>query len=602
MGYSKLKKQYLEKCIEDINRERIDIQGLITHGYMFLPSARYLLLEISNAQLAKDHLNSLIETHITDAEEIRSINRSNGEMYKTAVQIAFTGRGLKRLELPDDVLCTFSREFLEGMSYDYPDPRNPNARIKERPTLLGDVGSNDPENWHWGSADKPVDCVLMLYANNQLMLDELTNAVYPGTATGLKLVHSADTYTYNPNKSPKEHFGFMDGISQPIVAGFPKSDDEKYKDNLVNSGEFILGHGNAYNTFSPRPFVEKNKVNKDLHELRLTPQNEMKSGKISDLFRKKPDPDKQVDRDKKDLGMNGTYLVFRQMEQHVERFWNYMYHHSREDAPTVVDRAIKLASKMVGRWPEGQSLAVPRKESAVKADLNNFKYNDKDKYGLGCPFGAHIRRANPRDQVHAGRDAKVSLEMSNKHRMLRRGKLYGDPLDPDFNIEKMIDMVKDLSFETDNELDPAGNPKDRSDKKIVEIKRGIHFICLVSDISRQFEFVQSVWANTRTFGNLDNEVDPIISLRHKNDDEPYADFTTPQPNIRNRYKAVPEFTNVIGGAYFFMPGFKTLRYLLGETAAMFNETTAAATFIKVNDDQILVNEQVLVNDQPLSKG
>jgi deferrochelatase/peroxidase EfeB len=92
--------------------------------------------------------------------------------------------------------------------------------------------------------------------------------------------------------------------------------------------------------------------------------------------------------------------------------------------------------------------------------------------------------------------------------------------------------------------------------------RGIHFICLVSDISRQFEFVQNVWANTSTFAGLCNEVDPIISPRPTPEQPECHEFTTPQHIVRNRYKNIPEFTTVVGGAYFFMPGISALKYIV----------------------------------------
>ncbi|RYG17017.1 MAG: hypothetical protein EOO07_12015 [Chitinophagaceae bacterium] len=270
---------------------------------------------------------------------------------------------------------------------------------------------------------------------------------------------------------------------------------------------------------------------------------------------------------RKDFGKNGTFLVFRQMEQHVERFWHYMYHNSREDAATTIDQAIKLAAKMVGRWPEGQPLATNHDIPAETKDLNEFEYSKDDAHGLGCPFGAHVRRTNPRDQNGGEVNIKLSIEMSNKHRMLRRGRVYGDPIDPDFNVRNMIEMVKDKPKETAYALNLAnmenGNSyKDQTGSTKIEIKRGVHFMCLVSDISRQFEFVQSVWANTRTFGDLSNEADPIISPGYTNDKKTHADFTTPQVNIRNRYRAVPEFTNVVGGEYFFLPSITALKYLV----------------------------------------
>jgi deferrochelatase/peroxidase EfeB len=87
-------------------------------------------------------------------------------------------------------------------------------------------------------------------------------------------------------------------------------------------------------------------------------------------------------------------------------------------------------------------------------------------------------------------------------------------------------------------------------------------MCLVSDIARQFEFVQKVWANTSSFAALHNEVDPIMSPRPTPEQPDCHEFTTPQEMTRNRYKNIPEFTTVVGGAYFFMPGMKALKYIV----------------------------------------
>jgi Dyp-type peroxidase family len=547
MNNSQLKRPDLQRYFEEIDANRNDIQGLISHGYRKLPAARYLLFRITNPLLAKQHLGSLVD-QVKNAGETR--HNENKEERKPAVQMAFTSSGLKALGLPNDAIDTFPREFLEGMSYSYDDLKNPGRKITERSTLLGDVGLNDPANWHWGNEDNTVDCLLLFYAKNTKELDPLTTDIYPDESTGLELAHTADTFTYDPDKKTKEHFGFMDGISQPIIKGFNKSGEIMDDKELFNPGEFILGFANQYQTYTHTPYIQNVQGSHSLHAL---------------------DPV----TGKKDLGKNGTYLVFRQMEQHVEKFWRYLFHNSKEKAATQNERAIKLAAKMVGRWPEGEPLVTsPEKpdhtteaDKDLKKDLNSFNYSKIDNLGLRCPFGAHIRRTNPRDQVHAGRGDKMSLEMSNKHRMLRRGRIYGNPLDPDFNIDNIIDMVRLIPLEEMDaqicyDINSNGESTEAHDRKKIEIKRGINFICLVSDISRQFEFVQSVWTNTRTFGELTNEADPIISPGYTSDTETHADFTTPQQNVRNRYKAVPEFTNVVGGAYFFMPGIRTLKYLL----------------------------------------
>jgi deferrochelatase/peroxidase EfeB len=141
--------------------------------------------------------------------------------------------------------------------------------------------------------------------------------------------------------------------------------------------------------------------------------------------------------------------------------------------------------------------------------------------------------------------------------MLRRGRIYGEPLDTHFNIDNLIAEGRKM-YPDKKSLESL--PED-ADKE-VPTTRGLHFICLVSDIERQFEFVQNVWANTSTFADLCNEVDPVISPR-PTDDQPHChEFTAPQELVRNRYQQVPEFTTVTGGAYFFMPGINALKYIL----------------------------------------
>ncbi|RYE41167.1 MAG: hypothetical protein EOP48_24130, partial [Sphingobacteriales bacterium] len=416
-----IKNQDLDTCLDLIAKNRTDMQGLITHGYPTLPAARFLLLRIIDPQLSRSFL-SAIQTRITNAYQSQLL--SEQDIGDTALQIAFTSSGLVQLNLPSDVLASFPREFLEGMSYSYLDPKKTEIRIRERSTLLGDVGINAPENWYWGNADNPIDCMLLLYAKTPALLDQLTSDVYPGSSTGMNMVWTANTYPYKDSNDIREHFGFRDGISQPIIKGLPKSVKKIDSAHLLNPGEFILGYKNEYQSYSPRPFIKNYKGLKVLHSI---------DGK----------------EDIKDLGKNGSFLVFRQMEQHVERFWNYMFNNSMENAPTPIEKAIKLASKMVGRWPDGQPLATDHDQPQPHPvdELNKFDYSEPDKHGIGCPFGAHIRRTNPRDMVHAGRGPELSLQMSNKHRMLRRGRIYGHPLHESFNIPAMVDIAKSYQAE-----------------------------------------------------------------------------------------------------------------------------------------------------------
>ncbi len=515
-----MKKNELDTLIKELNAGKKDMQGLISRGYNSLNSACYILLKIINTTLAKSYFNYLIANHITSAAKPAKQYQTDKGDPKEAVHIAFTHSGLLALDLPVEVRRTFSRQFIEGMAFTYLD--DDFSIIKERSNILGDTMNNEPDNWRWGNASNPVDCVIMLYAEDNTKLNNLIHTIYCNNKQGVDLVYMGDTFQYDPNIS-KEHFGFQDGISQPVIKGLSKSKKHQLDDDkLLNPGEFILGYKNDYNNYSPSPYINVGQKNSD--KLPLLPGHS----------------------DKKDLGKNGTYLVFRQMKQHVEKFWDFHIKHSKETTLPPIDKAVKLAAKMIGRWPEGEPLVTcPISPYPIK-HINTFSYATQDKDGVNCPLGAHIRRTNPRDQVHTGRGAIDSIHLSKKHRMLRRGRIYGEPLVKDFDVEKMIEELNKKKYKT------SATTKDR----------GLHFICLVSDIERQFEFVQSVWANTSTFGDLCNEVDPIISPRPTANQPHCHEFTTPQDKIRNRYKEVPEFTTVVGGAYFFMPGIEALKFIV----------------------------------------
>ena len=86
--------------------------------------------------------------------------------------------------------------------------------------------------------------------------------------------------------------------------------------------------------------------------------------------------------------------------------------------------------------------------------------------------------------------------------------------------------------------------------------RGIAVFGGCVDITRQFEFLLSVWATDPEFHEL-NEKDPFIG----NHDGTF-DMTIPKRPIKKKLKSIPAFTTTKGGAYFFLPGIKGLKYLI----------------------------------------
>ena len=120
-----------------------------------------------------------------------------------------------------------------------------------------------------------------------------------------------------------------------------------------------------------------------------------------------------------------------------------------------------------------------------------------------------------------------------RHRLLRRGRKYG-----------VLPPVGEL-------LEPSAHAGTE------EEPHGLHFICLVANIARQFEFVQHTWMNNPRFAGLYDSPDPLMGPATERD----RMFSVPTATVRERYTGIPRFVTVRGGAYFFLPGIRGLRYL-----------------------------------------
>jgi Dyp-type peroxidase family len=471
------------------------MQGLIVRGYGNLPSARFLACRFGDAAAARAWLAGAADrvTPASARPERRSMN------------IAFTCAGLAHLGLDESSIASFSPEFQEGMT------------TPHRSRILGDHDESHPSRWDWGG-DAPgmPHVLLLLYAVDEDELRALSAEESAGVAScGMTIVADLDTHAC---RDFREHFGFRDGIAQPVIRGLRRQGPES---NTVAPGEFVLGYPNQYGRLPGSPSV---------------PADRDRAGRLAPA-----DGDGHSGNGaaapasaRRDLGRNGTYLVFRQLSQDVEAFWDFVADMSRDaSGERQLTDCVALASKMVGRWPDGAPLAVaPDRKDAASDARDDFGYHEHDPHGLRCPVGAHIRRANPRDSL--GSDPKTSTTVSNAHRLLRRGRTYGLPVAESMEA---ADILAASSFEGE---------------------RGLHFISLGSDIARQFEFVQHTWINNPKFEGMYNDVD-AISGDHQKKNAGY--FTIPAEPVRRRVRDVPRFVHVRGGAYFFMPGIDAIRFL-----------------------------------------
>lgn len=486
-----------------------DLQGLLRFGHGHLRDSCFLLLQVADAAAAKQWLSSA---------PVSNAQFSNPKP-KTALQVAFSVAGLRVLGLKESLIADFSDEFISGM-----------AGHESRSRRLGDVDGNAPEYWAWGgNREKMPHILLLLYAEVGKIPAWRKKVESKAFAKAFKLLAELPTQDIGDI----EPFGFVDGISQPAIdwaAG--QAVDSHQRDsfsNLLAVGEVVLGYRNEYAQYTVRPLID--------------PAGDPNAAAL---------PAAEDYPEFKDFARNGSYLVLRQLGQDVPGFWQFVDKAGGGDA----EKRDQLAASMVGRQRDGSPL-MPLASAAIPgipADdhLNHFNYLP-DPAGARCPIGAHVRRANPRSGdmpsvsgCFFSRLLKILgfglkrydedlIASTRFHRLLRRGRPYGPLLTPEQAV--------------------------KADAPVAE--RGLQFICLVANISRQFEFVQNAWVVNSKFAGLQQERDPLLAHRQPlNDGTPTDQFHRPDPAGPVQTVAhLPQFISVRGGAYFFMPGLSAIRYL-----------------------------------------
>ena len=274
------------------------------------------------------------------------------------------------------------------------------------------------------------------------------------------------------------HFGLLDGISQPRIKGVEHRRRETGEGDSL-PGDFLLGHPNSRG-----------------------------GSYIGEL--------------PEELAQNGSYSAFLVVDQDVQEF--------EERATWAVDppmhlsdteKATLYSEKLLGRKADGCPMHTKEGKS-----LNDFDFwatpsdDDADQRGQVCPFGAHIRRMNPRRGVVVGVPAG--------RRIIRRGMPFGPRFD-------------------------SGRPDDAP--------RGLvgHFFC--GDLEDQYEFLQKVWGTGDVSApGLAGTRDPFAGSRSGN--TPFRFTWSPDGSAPTTYTlTVPPLVSTRFAAYLFMPGRQGLQWI-----------------------------------------
>ncbi|WP_295956588.1 hypothetical protein [Rhodoferax sp.] len=449
------------------------LQNLVVNGFD-THYTRYFLLHIAQDGAARQFVRKLLDGGwVVNAENSRNQALTLLQHQRCPVGIGFTFAGLQAMGLPTRYLRLFQSRaiaFAEGAA----------PRASHR---LADTGPSAVAQWEPAFQPSAAHLFLTLHADEPAVLDQCSAALQAMAGQAFAPEGWAQPFDGahlgHNKKSRREHFGFLDGITNPLIDGLHHHTrghaDLKVTQKLQPPGEFLLGYGNSdgYN----RWLIAS------------------ESAEVRQFF------------------ANGSFSAFRKMAQDTVAFDAFVHSQASSALPAETVRA-----KLLGRWHDGQVITPEQSTPPTgptprtRAGLNDFDFS-ADPQGLGCPFGAHIRRMNPRA------DPVVPVR---KRPLIRRG----------------------IPYTTPNE-------------------RGLLGLFFCASLEDQFEHLLAEWGNKNPFGvpNPSTAKDPIVG-NHEDGGGVFdiPSVTGPNPQLRG----FTPFVTTKGTLYSFFPSLPTLGILADE--------------------------------------
>lgn len=275
----------------------------------------------------------------------------------------------ERFPVPYDTLISFllTAEGYRQLGYDAPNDRAFQLGMHKRPL-------NDPSPNQWDSGftePEQIHALLLIAADQPAVIEQQLRALQlPQSAVQILTIEWGHELA-----GGLEHFGFVDGISQPI---FIREEWERYRTKQV--GRLL---------WDPATRLDLILVD---------------------------DPNGQPGRS------FGSYMVFRKLAQDVGRFAENVK--NLAEALTIDEDT--AAAWTVGRFKDGTP--VSQTHQAGLGPINNFNF-ESDQSGVRCPFHSHIRKVNPRGENDFGAETP-----DTENRIARRGMPYGELGDPDVGM------------------------------------------------------------------------------------------------------------------------------------------------------------------------
>lgn len=582
-----------------------NIQGNILAGFN-KDQQTLLFLKVHNKYDFRRWLGELIPFVATTSEvlafnrlfkEIRRRRRAETRTVQaTWVNVALSFRALQLLTEDVPALQAMAREFPDYQKWaDDSELLKAEAfkdeafkqGLQARSTELGDPRDaepgEDPEaiegnryNWLFGGPDNEADVVVIVASDSAAELAaevaRIEESIYSGRTrsgkhanSGVSIIYKQQGATLPPPLTGHEHFGFLDGVSQPGVRG-RISEDEHDVFTLRQNPQEPLDQGKpGQDVLWPGEFVF-GYPSQDPHA------HEFKDPGVDSLTEEKWEGSKPSQAKPKAgpvWAKDGSFLVIRRLRQDVAAFHQFL----DATAQAIHTTPELLGAKLVGRWKSGAPIMrAKEKDNPKLADNdcanNHFEFEDAsepippqtdpnhpdcmiedarcvdndpsfevspgDALGAICPWAGHIRKSYPRDDKSNSIPGVGEVD-TQTHRLLRRGIPFGQPYYPPNDPSKTID---------------DGN-------------RGLVFAAYQTSIEDQFEFVTKQWVNNPGFKETGTGYDPIIGQNNTPGAQRQRTFKVLLDGTEHKLETTTDWVIPTGGGYFFAPSLDALCLLTG---------------------------------------
>lgn len=294
------------------------------------------------------------------------------------VNIAFSASGLKKMGVTQSIGDTFfdNGQFVDSAS-------------------LGDPSTN---NWIPAFQGNSIHGLLFVSAGSALEAQaelELYKGIF---GNSIQEAYTLQGQARPGDQQGHEHFGFLDGISQPAVANFTMN--PLPGQITVPLGSILLGEPGDVNA-SIRPSWAK----------------------------------------------DGSLLVFRQLQQLVPEFNSFLSANAIQGPGLSAQQgADLLGARMVGRWQSGAPVFLSPMADDPTLGQDNTRNNDFTYEAPGsnitsdqtlCPFAAHIRKSNPRADLNP---------IDTTHHFMRSAITYGPEVTPQESAQGTTTQNRGLAF------------------------------------------------------------------------------------------------------------------------------------------------------------